>query len=93
MTNAGKRELFNELLAEHSKVFADAPGGPVQVHSLPWNSEEASITPVNRFSGELLGNPRKINISELDNFRIVADQRVLKERLQELEHRYRAIDD
>jgi hypothetical protein len=93
MTNDEKRELFQDLLAKQSRVYADAPGGPVQVHSMPWNSDQASITPVNRLSGEPLSNARKISIAELDNFRMFPDkQRTLKERLRELERRYRAID-
>jgi hypothetical protein len=93
MTNDEKRELFQDLLAKRSRVYADAPGGPVQVHSMPWNSDQASITPVNRFSGESLGNQRKISISDLDNFRMLPKEpRNLKEQLRELERRYRAID-
>jgi hypothetical protein len=39
MTNDEKRELFQDLLAKHSRVYADARGGIVQVHSMPWNSD------------------------------------------------------
>jgi hypothetical protein len=89
MTNDEKRELFQDILARRSRVFADAPGGPVQVHSMPWNSDQASITFVNPLSGQPLGNLRNINIADLDNFRMLpAEQQNLKERLRELERTY-----